>query len=479
MNRTILYAAVSAACFIQILSAGDKAGNPRHTIIVQSGDAAPAGGIFIPFSFLDITINERHTVAFDAFLTGPPFTSGVFVADGKTISTIALGLNPSPAGPSFESVLDPFITRDGAVVFLDGAGNVFRNNGKTIVPLVRIGDQAPVAGTVTLLGPHVVSEGGTVAYFADLNGAGATQAIFRTDGTRTVTIARDDIAPPTGGHFTALENLDINSFGQVAFNAEMSGGAADHGVFRGEGGSLTAIFAANQAAPGGGTIDDCSAVAINAHGQVMAGCSLKNTLSPQGVFVGDGIHAVAIALIGNQAPAGGNYDLIPVSKLNDRGQVAFKSRLTNGATGIFLGDGRRTTTLAVSGMNAPGTPGSFQSFGDLFVVGNGGRVVFTAKLAAGEGVDSSNNIGMWTGTSEKDLRLLVRTGDVIGGKVLTALPFDGSNAGHPLQMTENSVLWRGSFGLSKAVIVSEIPGEGDRGNEKDEYDRAAKRSLSQ
>jgi hypothetical protein len=46
-------------------------------------------------------------------------------------------------------------------------------------------------------------------------------------------------------------------------------------------------------------------------------------------------------------------------------------------------------------------------------------------------------------------------------------------------MTENSVLWRGSFGLSKAVIVSEIPGEGDRGNEKDEYDRAAKRSVSQ
>ena len=249
----------------------------------------------------------------------------------------------------------------------------------------------------------------------------------------------------------------------------MTGGSADHGVFRGEGSNLTAVFVTNQAAPGGGNIDDCGAVEINAHGQVMAECSLKNTTSPTGVFVGDGMRAVAIALIGNQAPTGGNYDLIPITRLNDRGEVAFKSRLTNGASGIFRGDGNRTTMLAISGMNAPGTAGTFDSFGDLFEIGNDGRVVFTAKLATGPGgVDSSNNTGMWIGTSEKDLRLLVRTGDIIGGKVLTALPFDGSNAGgHPLQMNENSVLWRGGFGLAKGVFVSEIPGDDDAGHQED------------
>jgi hypothetical protein len=83
-------------------------------------------------------------------------------------------------------------------------------------------------------------------------------------------------------------------------------------------------------------------------------------------------------------------------------------------------------------------------------------------------VDSSNNKGIWIGTSERDLRLLVRTGEMIGGKVLTGLPFDGSDAsGHSLLMNENSVLWRGSFGLTKAVIVSEIHGDDDRGKNED------------
>ena len=70
------------------------------------------------------------------------------------------------------------------------------SGGKAIVPLVRIGDPAPGGGAVMLLGNHVVNDGGAVTYFAGVSGAAATQAIFRTDGTRTTTIARDDIAPP-------------------------------------------------------------------------------------------------------------------------------------------------------------------------------------------------------------------------------------------------------------------------------------------
>ena len=364
MNRVILCQLAFAASCIQPLPAGDQFTNVRHTIIVQSGEATPAAGNYSPFSFGNVTFNDAHRVAFDAFVIGQSPTSGVFVGDGKSTSTIALGVTPSPAGASFGSVSDPTITRNGAVVFVDGAGEVFRSDGRTIVPLVGIGDPAPGSGIVTALASHAVNADGVTAYVAGVSAAAATQAILRTDGTRTATIARDDIAPPTGGHFTAFENLDINNFGQVAFNAEMTGGSADHGVFRGDGSNLTAVFVTNQAAPGGGNIDDCGALEINAHGQVMAACSLKNTTSPMGVFVGDGMRAVAIALIGNQAPMGGNYDLIPISRLNDRGEVAFKSRLTNGASGIFRGDGNRTTTLAISGMNAPGTAGTFDSFGD-------------------------------------------------------------------------------------------------------------------
>ena len=140
MNRAIMCQLALAAFCIQRLPAGDQFTDVRHTIIVQSGEATPAAGKYSPFSFGNVTFNDAHRVAFDAFVIGPSPTSGVFVGDGKNTSTIALGVTPSPAGSSFGSVSDPTITRNGAVVFVDGAGEVFRSDGRTIVPLVRTGD---------------------------------------------------------------------------------------------------------------------------------------------------------------------------------------------------------------------------------------------------------------------------------------------------------------------------------------------------
>jgi hypothetical protein len=370
--------------------------------------------------------------------------------------------------------LNPFLTRKGEVVFNDDFGSTFRSNGRTVIPLARVGDATPIGGTVTSLNAgRAVNDDGAFAYVAGVGGAAAVEAVFRTDGIRTTTIARDDIAPPTGGRFTSILGLDLNGPGQVAFLADMTGGSADHGIFRGDGGYLTPVFITRQAAPAGGEFEDFGDPKINSRGQVMAICSLTNSPSPKGVFVGDGLDTVEIALIGHPAPTGGNYALFTSTpKFNDRGEVAFQARLTDGTTGMFRGDGKRTTTLALSGNSAPGTTGVFQSFGDVFELGNDGRVAIVAKLAVGVGgVESSNNTGIWTATSSEDLRLVVRTGEVIGGKVLTAVPFDGSNAGgRPLGMNETSILWRGSFGPSKAIIVSALPGDRDGGNEEDQND---------
>jgi hypothetical protein len=65
---------------------------------------------------------------------------------------------------------------------------------------------------------------------------------------------------------------------------------------------------------------------INAHGQVAAAASLTNSASAIGLFLGDGTNAVAIALTGQPAPKGGNYDsrlaFLKPLRLNDRGEVA-------------------------------------------------------------------------------------------------------------------------------------------------------------
>jgi hypothetical protein len=476
MKRATCYPVVFLSALVvlsstQMLSAGGTRNRVRHRIIAATGEAAPAGGVYGPL-FINATLNARHEVAFDAIVTGPPPTIGIFVGNGKKTSTVALGTNPDPTEPSFGIATNPFITNEGDVVF-DGSTGVFRSNGKKIVPLVQLGDGAPVGGMVaSFIGTRVVNDHGAIAYGAHLSGTAATQAIFRTDGKRTTTIVSDDIAPPTGGSFTSLLGFELNDRGQVAFNAEMTGGSADHGVFRGEGGRITPVFVTNQIAPGGATMDDCDALAINAQGQVVGFCSLKNSASLAGLFIGDGKDAVAIALDGKPAPKGGNYEADNVSflgttRLNDRNEVAFLARLTGGTFGMFRGNGKRTTTIALAGTSAPGTTGIFQRFGDVFELGNDGQVAFVAQLATSVGgVDSSNNLGIWVGTSDEDLQLLVRTGEVIDGNVLTDLPFSGTSE-HSLGINENHILWLGNFGPTKAVVVSRI--RGDNNDYNDEY----------
>jgi hypothetical protein len=265
----------------------------------------------------------------------------------------------------------------------------------------------------------------------------------------------------------ALFDPVINDRGQVAFETEMLDGSADFGVFRGEGGELTPVFVANQIAPGGATFADFGNPVINAHGQVATLALLTNNGS--GLFVGDGADAVAIAIEGDLAPNGGTYrdrsgrgfTFPSPFRFNDRGEVAFGAKLTGGTSpaGIFRGNGDRTTTIALAGMTAPGTTGTFESFGDI-KLGNDGRVAFIATLAVGVGgVDSSNNKGIWIGTSDGDLQLVARTGEVVGGRLLTGFPQFGQ--GNLFDLNENDVVWVGNFGPAKAVILSRVIGKND------------------
>jgi hypothetical protein len=65
------------------------------------------------------------------------------------------------------------------------------------------------------------------------------------------------------------------------------------------------------------------------------------------------------------------------------------------------------------------------------------------------GVDLSNNMGIWIGTSDADLQLVVRTGQMISGKVLTKLPI----AFGQFDMNEDGVVWIGSFPSRATAVV--------------------------
>jgi hypothetical protein len=452
--RTVSDSVVLACALIltlpasQMASAGAGAKKEvSHTVVAASGTAAPSGGTYV--SLTRVTMNQRSEIAFDASLGGPS-SAGVFVADGRRTSTIALGGNPDPAAANFPFVSNSFITHNGDVVF-DVNSDVFRRDGRVIVPLVRVGDPAPGGGTLTPTSSGRNARG-MIAYEAGVIGATATQGIFRTDGANTVVIASDAGASPTGGTFTSLFTPAMNTRGQVAFETEMTGGPADFAILRGDGSTLTPVFVANQAAPGGGTFQDFGDPVITKHGQVVAVASLANGASSAGLFVGDGTDAVAIALDGQPAPEGGSYSDAfdkPLA-INDRGEVAFSARLKGGTSprGIFRWNGGATTTLALAGTIAPGTTGTFASFGDI-KLGSDGRVAFIGTLLPGVGgVDVSNNMGIWVGRSDADLRLVVRTSQTIGGKVLVSLP---RGLGQ-FDMNDDGIVWIGTF-QSRATSV--------------------------
>ncbi len=174
---------------------------------------------------------------------------------------------------------------------------------------------------------------------------------------------------------------------------------------------------------------------------------------------------MAIALSGHAAPKGGIYNpdvniQFFGSGLNDRGQAVFAAFLKGGTSqsGIFRGDGATTTPIALEGTAAAGTTGTFASFGDI-KLGNDGRVAFIATLTTGVGgVDLSNNIGIWVGTSETDLHLLARTGELVAGKTL-ARPLSLG----PLQInSERPIVWIGRFAdNSTAIVSSDVDGDSE------------------
>jgi len=427
---------------IQFVSTTSAQAQVRHTIIAASGEAAPAGGTYGTF-LNTIALNARGQIAFDVRLSGPS-TSGVFVRNGTTTSTIALGGSPAPGNFIFVSA--PSLTTSGDVTF-NGVTGIFRGNGTTNVPIVQDGDPAPGGGSLVGGAGFNSNSRGLITFKTFIDGGSATEGVFRNDGPHTAAIALNGTPSPTGGTFLFFSSPVIDEVGRVAFYAGMIEGSADYGIYRSDGEKISTIFAANQTAPGGRIFTDFSDPIVNKLGDVLV---LGQFDDGSGLFLRDERDAVAIAVSGDRAPNGETYSsFFGRLTLNDRGQTAFGARLTGGMSGIFRGDRTTVTPIALKGTTAAGTTGTFDTFGDL-QIGKDGSVVFIATLTIGVGgVDASNNVGIWIGTSEADLHLVARTGQNIGGKTLTR-PVSLAQ----LDMDQHSIVWLGRFAGNATAIVS-------------------------
>jgi hypothetical protein len=444
------------------LPAGAAEPQFTHTVIATTGAAAPGGSKITRF-LSQVALSSRGQLAFDALLRGTSMT-GVFRGSEAATTAIALGGPSSTAAnlPGFVSA--PFITSHGDVVFnfsasLDSSTTIFSSDGVDLVQLMHDGDRAPGGGILTFSGGMDVNRRGAFAFSANVSGAAATVGIFRTDRSGTVAIATDASPLPTGGTLGSSGNPALNDRGQVAFQTTINGGPVAFGLFRGDGKRLTTILAPNQTVADV-TLVDFGEPTINDRGQVLCEVNAQDASGQPlaALVLADGINITAIAVDGQAAPKGGNYarGFLVFPQLNNHGQATFSSLLTGGTSdvGIFRGDGASTTTIAVQGSPAPGTAGgTFQSF-SAYAMDANGRVAFIATLTPGVGdTDASNNMGIWMGTSEANLHLVVRTGDSVGGAPLVKLSLGSGD----IKLVAKAIAWLGTIsGNAESIVLTSI-----------------------
>ena len=462
LSRRSVVPFVTLAAFAAATPAAGQDG--RTDLLARSGDAAPDGNG--AFDGLDRpALNDSGQAAFRGFLTGTAGGAddeGVFRGDGGALTQLARTGQAAPDGNgtyfTFFNLTQNAAGQAAFEALLTGTagGNadnfgVFRGDGGAVTQVARGGQTAPDGnGTYFIISDPALNASGQVAFRGTLTGTAGGSAdnsgVFRGDGGALTQVAREGQAAPDGnGTYRRFRDPALNASGQAAFRGTLrgtAGGSADDaGVFRGDGGAVTQLARAGQAAPdGNGAFTGFGDPSLNDAGQAAFFGLLTGTAGGSaddaGVFRGDGGTLTQVARAGQAAPDGnGTYSSFRDPALNAAGQAAFFASLTGTAggsaddEGVFRGDGGAVTQLARTGQAAPDGNGTFSSFTDpdldaftdpaLNASGQAAFVGFLTGTAGG----SADVRGVFTGDGV-DLLTVVREGDALAGGVVASMSFD-------------------------------------------------------
>ncbi len=214
--------------------------------------------------------------------------------------------------------------------------------------VVKSGDSASGSGTFNLrsaVGNYLLNNAGEVAFATDV--AGGTNGIWigrpPGGGSPTKLLRLND---PTGtdllGSFSSPFALrGFNDAGQVLFSSNVSGGS--HALFLRDLSppSTQVVFSKGQAAPSGGSYDTTQQASLNSGGNVAFLATLTGGSSPIGLYLFSGSTnpLIRIAAQGDATPLGGLYGLAGKNTpalLNDGSQVLFIADiLERNAVGLF------------------------------------------------------------------------------------------------------------------------------------------------
>ena len=298
--RTIAMVIIAFACFV---TSAPCFATVIHNILAATGDPAPTGGNYISLS--SPSVDPLGNVAFlSQYSINSTLGTGVFRRDQSGAATIAFIGENSPGGGTIGLLSNPFITTNGSVVFFGGltgtlTRDVYQSDGNTLTVIAQTGSASPAAGSnYSSLGFPLADVSGNTAFFANLVGT-KNAGVFRFNGTTTSAIALNGNAAPSGGNYVGFNNPVVSSNGQVAFNATLSGSTSSRGIFRGNGTQTFAIALSGTSAPSGGNYNTFGVPpAVNSTGQVAFIANLTGGTSTQGIFMGNGTNTTSIAHTG-------------------------------------------------------------------------------------------------------------------------------------------------------------------------------------
>ncbi len=327
---------------------------------------------------------------------GTPRTLTTIAATGQVLPNLSSAINQFPGvapgslaltdGGSFSFVATVATVDDADDLTTDPTGAFTVPSGGATTTIATTTTTAPVGGLFTSFTGSVLQNNVGMTAFNGTTSGG--DAIYTKIGSSlAVTVAATgQAAPGIGGNFSDFAGLALNDQGKVAFT-----GTSDNlgrAIYTGSGGTLSVLASTLQAAPG-----------LTENFTSFFDTVLSNTgvvafrgavFSQQGIYIAPGGVAQAVATTGQTAPnIGGTFSAFSKVALNDLGVVGFIGTSTNGARGIYLGDGQEIITAAYVGQPVGGSTIKSVTFvggadrGGSSQMNNNGQIAYAATLVNG------------------------------------------------------------------------------------------------
>lgn len=432
---------------IGLTGAGDVFFTPRQTAffrwdsssgtrtrLLQAGDPHPG----IPGSNTDLvaspfdvnSVGHAATVNFfsqkDARLP-----RGVFVYDGITFQEVAMrgDVAPGTSGEVFFSFGQTRINDTDQVAFIGlfeppffGTAGLFL--GSTAGPPAKIaviGETAPGTGGGTYAGFQLIglNNAGQVAFVSGILGGTTTRAVFvgSTSGVSKVMAEGDPAAGTTGTFGLLIQNPFLNAAGDVAFAAQVIGGApANQGIWIGNSSSAPAKVMVNSD-PTGTSLGGTFGIPVSINGFDNAGKALFRSnpvgaTSNHALFQKDLSNPADVVFARGQAAPGGTTEVFfntLQALVNSNGDVAFLASLQGGPFpfGWFLKESTAPIVkIAFQGDSTPagGTYG-LAGANQPAEINSNGQVAFFADILG------PNATGVFLYTSGSGIASVVNTND--------------------------------------------------------------------